>query len=676
MSSVQAFRVYCKGLSKPNKHYKKLTRQDRLKNAFERVVRKLGEEKIREIREDFSEAQQKRDADSEADDALEQCHCRWHQKQKPPPRADSIILELLAEGLSQIEIISILPVGGSRISRLAKFDPEKVEKGPRIPWHAASDEDRDAIKRQIMTWDIELSFPCCHRQPLEYIGAEEWQELYREYKEERCIGGERVLSPVRWREYVRAFKPRLRLKTASTGLCSCCYRIDVELNDPTTSDERKAELRLQKETWLDDAVRQRRDMNTAIAQYQKTWAPNDGAIEETISLVVDPDDQENTPLTGFILVEAEGRTEDDQASSTANCGHPSPNTNIQHKCFTSATAEKARKIVILCEDYGQAIPLPSYKLTTPNVNYFNSDLHLHMFNICDVTRKKNAVLLYDERTAGKDGNATSSLRWYYHCQYLRNLLDAGVPPPTMVIRVIDNCAGRNKTQCTLMLDCLLSLLLYDRVSTFYLLPGLSHMKPDQAMDSCRRALYKKNVFIPDQVVDAFNSVPGMHAEFFNAGNKVFRDWEHFLAKHLKPLPLGFTENYCFEVSGGAVVYKSLVTEESGLEHTFCTDVASTREAILAELLGLPPTAELGDIISATPRLPMLEEKPIPGYKEESIAKRLPNIPAEYRAYYPGADANLDNHQPSDSDEVDEAPPVKRKKPAGRPRKSKGVFLYS
>ena len=70
----------------------------------------------------------------------------------------------------------------------------------------------------------------------------------------------------------------------------------------------------------------------------------------------------------------------------------------------------------------------------------------------------------------------------------------------MSVKVMDNCVGQNKSQATLMFDCLLGLLLYKRVADFYLLPqGHSHMKPDQVTSSCKQALRRKNLFVPDQV---------------------------------------------------------------------------------------------------------------------------------------------------------------------------------
>ena len=49
---------------------------------------------------------------------------------------------------------------------------------------------------------------------------------------------------------MRYFYPQLRLKKYETDVCNCCFRIDTELGDKTTSKERKAALKLEKATHL------------------------------------------------------------------------------------------------------------------------------------------------------------------------------------------------------------------------------------------------------------------------------------------------------------------------------------------------------------------------------------------------------------------------------------------
>ena len=48
--------------------------------------------------------------------------------------------------------------------------------------------------------------------------------------------------------------------------------------------------------------------------------------------------------------------------------------------------ETSRLVLVTAQDYGQSIALPHYKLKRPNVDYFQSDLNIHMFNVCDINR--------------------------------------------------------------------------------------------------------------------------------------------------------------------------------------------------------------------------------------------------------------------------------------------------
>ena len=95
---------------------------------------------------------------------------------------------------------------------------------------------------------------------------------------------------------------------------------------------------------------------------------------------------------------------------------------------------------------------------------------------------------------------------------------------------LDNCVGQNKSQCTLMFDALLSLLLYERVANFYLLPGHSHMRPDQVTSLCKNALKKKNLFIPDQLAEAMATVKNMQPKVITGEMDIFLQWEPFLKK--------------------------------------------------------------------------------------------------------------------------------------------------
>uniref|UniRef100_UPI00358E39F6 uncharacterized protein n=1 Tax=Myxine glutinosa TaxID=7769 RepID=UPI00358E39F6 len=389
-------------------------------------------------------------------------------------------------------------------------------------------------------------------------------------------------------------------------------------------------------------------MNEAVKAYQSAWAP-DQPLVDACPLELDTDQELQRGQT-----HRETGSEDDKAG-----GDPEvvPEADVT-----------AVKVLVQCEDYGQAIPLPSYKSHRPNVDYFNSDLHLQNFNLCNITNASNKILLYDERHAGKDGNAVCSLRWHAHTQLIKNLIKDGQQPPTMLVKVMDNCVGQNKSQVTQMFSALLSTLLYERVADFFLIPGHSHMKADQVVGNCKRLLLRQNIYLPQQVADAYNTIHSMNAEVITPASGVFMRWEAFLKKHMKPLPGGLTGSYCFEFHGGEVVYKHLVNspDEESSNHMYFPNAHATRKALLHELLRLPASATIEEIASAKLRLPALECKPLSKSKVDSIVRKKPCIPEEYRSYYPGDEASEDAN-----DRSEDEPPVKQckvgsNKPVGHP----------
>ena len=112
--------------------------------------------------------------------------------------------------------------------------------------------------------------------------------------------------------------------------------------------------------------------------------------------------------------------------------------------FAQNTVPKMR---LFCEDFGQAVSLPSYKANRPNVDYFSSDLHLQMFNICNTTLNENLICLYDERHGGKSGDEVCTMRWKYHTHILGKLIAEGKEPPNMIIKVLDNCSAQKQVKC-------------------------------------------------------------------------------------------------------------------------------------------------------------------------------------------------------------------------------------
>ena len=596
---------------KVNKKRKIQTNDERKDKAFARACLKVGKEEVEKMLIEYKNINE-----------MEQ---------------DGMIATLIAVGLSQIEIRSLLGVGGYRVSRLqkrSKMSEEEREILPQrpAPIHACSDEDRDAVRRSVKAFDTEPGYPCSHRETLEYFADPtiEWTTVYKSYVAECEKSHMRVLSFGRWRDYVRLFRPRLKLHRMNTDMCNRCYRIDIALKESSLPDERRAELLQEKEIHIQQAKDQRKAMNDAVEEYKSKFFPNENQIAPCV------EDLENVKL------------EDTDDTNDGN---------------------KSYRVIVQCEDFGQSVPMPSYRAKRPNVNYFHSDLHLHMFNICNLITKQNSIFLYDERASGKGGNAVCSMRWIYHTRLIQQILNLGNIAPEMVIKVMDNCSGQNKSNITSMFDCLLSVLLYKRVANFYLLPGHSHMRADQVVGLCKKSLNKKDLFIPEQVASAMSEVNNMHAAVYKEDD--FYQWEEFLRKYFTAMPQGFTLAYHFEFVEGCVHYKYLSStqDEEGQTHILVQNVDATRKAILWELLNLPGDASITDIVKAKLQLPNSPTPQLAESKLKSVAEKLPYIPEEYRGYYPGFEAFMARHTAAGVDASAEFPqPEHRlKKKPGRPR---------
>ena len=139
---------------------------------------------------------------------------------------------------------------------------------------------------------------------------------------------------------------------------------------------------------------------------------------------------------------------------------------------------------------------------------------------------------------------------------------------------MDNCSAQNKSNSTFQFDALLSILLYDRVSDFYLLPGHSHMRPDQVTALCKNSLKRKDLYLPDQIASSMSTVENMEPMVVTSDMSVFKDWESFLHKHFVRMPPGFSSYYCFEIVNGVVTYKRLCADEdtTASTHILCPNV--------------------------------------------------------------------------------------------------------
>ena len=100
--------------------------------------------------------------------------------------ADGMIISFMELGYSNRELKQLFKVGGYRLERIRMElkDPTLRAKklAPKVPWHAFSDEDKNFVKNQIISWNprLEDGFPCAHRRQARVFSDEEvsWISLY------------------------------------------------------------------------------------------------------------------------------------------------------------------------------------------------------------------------------------------------------------------------------------------------------------------------------------------------------------------------------------------------------------------------------------------------------------------------------------------------------------------
>jgi hypothetical protein len=136
----------------------------------------------------------------------------------------------------------------------------------------------------------------------------------------------------------------------------------------------------------------------------------------------------------------------------------------------------------------------------------------------DLNTGMNKAFLYDQRIMGKGVDALCSLRLYDELQRYIECRDAGKLDqwPDVSIAVRDNCMGQNKSKGVLAYSVLTSLLFYKRSILHFLGKGHSHMRPDQVTAWLRRVLSKRQIYSPLEIVELFNTLPSVQAEFFDS----------------------------------------------------------------------------------------------------------------------------------------------------------------
>ena len=194
--------------------------------------------------------------------------------------------------------------------------------------------------------------------------------------------------------------------------------------------------------------------------------------------------------------------------------------------------------------------LPWFGIRRPGLDYYLSNLNIYAFVMSNVTRfgTKHQLYIYDERAAGKDGDALCSLRFdYYMREYIQQRDNNELEKRARYLFVIlDNCVGQNKSNAVLKMFSLLTVIgLYDGIILHYLESGHSHGTPDVGIAHAKRALKGDNYMVPEEIVSDMNTVEGINAtyiDFRDAHNSenlnyVFRSgWDQAITSYIANFP--------------------------------------------------------------------------------------------------------------------------------------------
>ncbi len=120
----------------------------------------------------------------------------------------------------------------------------------------------------------------------------------------------------------------------------------------------------------------------------------------------------------------------------------------------------------------------------------------------------------------------------------------------MLLLILDNCVGQNKSKVVFMFYAMLSLLFYDKVALLFLIPGHSHNQADRVVAWCRNKMRAQNLYTPNAIISELNAIKSVSAEFLDhqsSQRPFFGNWTSLLNKYFKSMPPNYTGNYFFEI---------------------------------------------------------------------------------------------------------------------------------
>ena len=465
------------------------------------------------------------------------------------------------------------------------MDPNQPVPRLRPPDGSITAEDKELIRLMMKAQSFEPGYPCNHRSTPLYMEdpSVTLSSLYLQYKaecEERQV---RLLSFESFRRIVKYLVPTLHLGKTRTDSCNSCFSLELQIQDPQTSAELKEELVAAKRVHLKDAINMRKVIRNIVKTVKETIAPDDPAlVEEPVyvpSCFSDPFDRLNRPFVIDIPEGVLGQGDDNIGDGDFDEGDELAPAHVVGE--EEEAANDSYKLRVSVQDYGSGIAMPRYGADRPNHDYYANNITLHNMNYVDCRSGHCNIYYYDERSAGKDGNSVTSLRWNETAQFILKEKDK---PPTAECKILDNCVGQNKSNTTHKFSMLSSILIYpDGVTDVYFRVGHSHNTSDMKTAHANKAMAKKNLYTPNMVITEINKMKGLTGQLIDERSGVFLDWKLFLDKHFPNMLPGFTSYFLFEFKDGIVHYKDvgldgeIVTVKS---QSFCPDPSATKKILL------------------------------------------------------------------------------------------------
>ena len=453
---------------------------------------------------------------------------------------------IVSNNISREEAAALFEVGRYRYDRLRNMNPTlPIPCSNSRPNHRAiTAENKEVIRIFIKSQATEPGYPCQHRSTPVYMEDPDmtFTSLYRDYKVECEARRTKVLSKQSFVRVVKFLMPTLHLGKTQVDVCNSCFSLDLQIKNPETSEALRMELKEAKKVHVDEAIQTRRAINKLIKSVKLEVAPSDPPFnKEPIFIPLcfkDPYDRINRPFVTDVedgtLGEADEGADDIEGDDLSaglfedDEGNSEPIVEDGEEALVGE--REKRKLRVSIQDFGSGIPLPHYGASQPNHDYYASNLTLHNMNFVDCATETCHIYYYDERTAGKDGNCVSSIRWREIKQFVLENKDC---LPSAECKVLDNCVGQNKSNTTHKFSMLMSLLLFkEGVTDIYFRVGHSHNQSDMKTAHAKKALRKKNLYTPQAIVKEVNQVKGLVGQLLETRDGIFQDWKGFLDKHL------------------------------------------------------------------------------------------------------------------------------------------------